>query len=163
MKCPLETREHPRLLLDFCSGRLDTVTAADLERHVAGCLACTHRCAKYRDLWSAMDDWRAHPISADFDRRFYERLGAEKKVAWWHRLWQPFWPRPAVPVAAAAALVALAGFMLETSNPKRTAEPPEPQAQTLEVEQVERTLEDLDMLRVLSQTARTEAEPQRSM
>jgi hypothetical protein len=53
--------------------------------------------------------------------------------------------RPALPLAAAACLVLVAGFIID--SPGRVAAPVAENPQVREVEQVERTLEDMEMLR----------------
>jgi len=161
MKCPSESPENG-LLLEYCSGRLAPPAAAALDRHLESCPRCARECARQRAVWNALDLWEAEPVTPDFDRRLYRRLEAGRSAAWWRRIVPPSLLRPALPLAAAAALL-LAGVWLQRPAGVRTAPPAEPRAQAMELEQVERTLDDLEMLRQFDLMAQKEAEPRRSM
>ena len=145
MKCPIETQENAGLLVDYCARRLNPETTAIVERHMESCL----RCQAFRDsqnaVWQALDAWEALPVSVDFDRRLYQRIDSEAHQGWWSRLMgsvRPVLLRPALPLAAAACLIVVGGFILE--NPNRASKDA---GATAEVDQVERTLQDLEMLR----------------
>src|SRR2546429_35515 len=90
MICPLEDRENAQQLLDYCTRNLDAQAAAILERHIAICPACREFADNQRAVWQALDAWEAAPVSADFDRRLYERI--EHDVPWWHGLVRPLRP-----------------------------------------------------------------------
>lgn len=150
MKCPIETQESAELLLDYCARRLPAEQMALLDRHMALCAACR----EFRDgqslVWEALDGWEAEPVSADFDRRLYARIEADEKSSWWRRMMDaigPYVARPMIPVTAVACLVVVGGLMLQSPETPTIA-PGEPSL-VQEVEQVERTLEDLEMLRTL--------------
>ena len=154
MRCPVECRENAEWLLDYCSRRLDAAKAAVLEKHMEVCPACRAFRDGQQTVWRALDAWEAMPVSGDFDRRLYRRIDTESQRSLWDRLMQPLRPmfvRPAFPLAA-ACLVVVAGFLIE-QNPALLAPPAQPsqiQAESIEAEQVERALEDIDMLRQLN-------------
>lgn len=154
MRCPIETQESAELLLDYCARKLPAEQTALLERHMASCAACR----EFRDgqalVWEALDSWQATPVSPDFDRRLYARIAEEDKSSWWRRAAStlaPFFARPLIPVTAAACLVVVGGLMLR--SPEMAPVAGNEAALTQEVEQVERTLEDLEMLRTLDLVA----------
>jgi len=153
MTCPIETRENAELLLDYCARKLDAETTRLLERHMQGCPACREFRAGQKLLWDALDAWEAMPVSGDFNRRLYRRIEEESRAGWRQRLmaWASW--RPALPVAAAACLVLAGSFILR--NPAVVPDV-SPEAVVTEVEQVERTLDDLEMLRQLNLVARVE-------
>src|SRR5262249_27811311 len=108
-------------------------------------------CREFRDgqraLWEALDQWEARPISPDFDRRLYRKIEEQEQLAWWSRAFRslrPMFVRPTLPLAATACLVLVAGFLID--GPARVNPVADSQIRG-EVEQVERTLDDLDMLR----------------
>jgi anti-sigma factor RsiW len=148
MKCPIETRDHTDRLLDYASGRLDAGAAAGLERHLETCAACREFVEGQQSVWQALDIWEAEPVSPDFDRRLLSRL--EPEQSWWSRLWSPLHParfRLGLGMGAAAALLIVAGALVQ----QRPGLPPLPtspsaQAGTLEPEQVEDALDEMEML-----------------
>ncbi len=151
MKCPIQT-DNAELLLAYCTRTLDGETAAILERHIDGCTQCLHFRDGQRAVWSALDHWEAMPASPDFDRRLYRRIEAEGQPGWWSRLFRQGGPvllRPAFPLAAVCLLL-VAGFLLEYPNLTNSPAGDASRAsavETLEADQVETTLDDVEMLR----------------
>lgn len=151
MACILRDRERATWLLDYCERKLSPALTAELERHLTVCPDCARAVDAQRQVWAALDGWEAPPVSPDFNARLYGRIEQESRRPWWRaitgeaRLWT--W-KPAMPLAAAClAILAVALF--------RAPSLPEPgtkaQADTIiDVEQVERTLHDLEMLEQLS-------------
>jgi hypothetical protein len=92
-------------------------------------------------VWSELDAWQPGKISADFDRDLYARITAEDR----RRTRLPL--RSVIPVAAACAAL-LAGYLLRPpSTPRRHTEPAVAIENRIDMEQVERALDDIDMLR----------------
>ena len=151
MRCPIEAQENAELLLAYCARTLDRETAAVLDRHMASCPACQQFQNGQQAVWDALDTWEAMPVSADFDRRLYHRIEEEVNASWWSRLMRPL--RPAllargVPLAAAACLLVIAGVILE--RPASVPPPDSSEAarvEAIQADQVERALDDLDVLR----------------
>ncbi len=84
-------------------------------------------------------------------------------MGWWARVFGPLRPvflRPALPLAAIACLVLVAGFIID--DPARIAMPSVENPQIREVEQLERTLDDLDMLRQFNLTLPVKEDDSRS-
>lgn len=127
MKCPA-----PETLFEYAQGEASPAVA----RHVAECAACRVAVDGHRAMWSALDEWEAPAISPDFNRKLYARIEADKRRS----------SRWLQPMAAAAALVIVAGtaWMVERPAPA----PAEPQMKSVSVE-IEDTLDDLEMLRQL--------------
>jgi anti-sigma factor RsiW len=146
MNCPIESR-NPEMLVAFAAAELDLETASALERHLAECPACRSLAAQQAEVWKALDAWEAPPVSADFDRRLYRRIADQAPISLWQRLMRPFRPLPlrrALPLTVAALLLLVAGLLLE--HPGKVA-PVEPRGETVRARQVERTLDDLELLR----------------
>ena len=164
MNCPIKTQENREWLLEYSAGRLEGERAAMVERHVEVCPACAQFVEGQRVVWNALGQWESPEISADFNRRLYQRIGQAKPATWLDRLARPFHPlwRPLVP-AAALCLLIVAGVALHT--PTATLNPNGPQAhvESVEPEQVERTLDDLQMLRELALTPPEEAKTTQPM
>jgi hypothetical protein len=163
MKCPLETRESAQWLLDYCTRKLEPESVATLERHIAICDGCREFARRQRAVWEALDAWEEAPVSVDFDRRLYRRI--EAQVAWWDPLLRPLRPLRhatlwrSVPAAAMVCLLLMAGVLLE--HPALSPAPVAPgdmaQVDSVQPEQVERTLDALEMLNEFSQHVRTDS------
>jgi hypothetical protein len=136
MRCPLEFDQSAELIVGYGARTLDPDTEAAFERHIGSCAACYQLAAAQKAVWTALDDaeWRELPVSADFDQRLFRRIEANEQRGWW-------WRRM-VPVAVGAALV-LAMFAFR--QPGSVPAPPPPQP-TLQIEQVEHALDDMDLL-----------------
>jgi len=170
MNCPIETQENAETLLAYCAGKLEPGAEVILETHIKACPQCRAFCEGQGTLWKALDVWEAPAVSADFDRRLYGRIEAEGSLSWWDRLVRPLRPmlirpvllRPTFAVAAACVIVT-AGFLLESPNRVGTVSPQGPAAEVIEVEQVERALDDLEMLREFSLVSMPETTAVKSM
>jgi hypothetical protein len=167
MNCPMETPGTAELLLDYCARKLNPESTAILERHFEICPSCRSFAEGQRAVWKALDsyaEWDAPPVSADFDRRLYERIEEiDKDVPWWDVLVRPLRVLTAHRgIAAAAACVLIAAGVLFEQQPRRQVEPVEPAKPTMAVvdvqpEQVEQALNEMDMLSEFSHKARTDA------
>lgn len=154
MHCPIQ-KENADVLLDYCARRLDAGRVAILERHAAGCPECRQALESQQAVWAALDAWDAMPVSLDFDRRLYRRIEEERRAGWLRGLWQRAFAsgenvlgRPAFGLAAACVTV-LAVFLVQSPVPVETESQPL-RAEVVDFEQVERTLEDIEMLKVLN-------------
>ena len=159
MKCPIETQETSEVLLACCARRLDAQTRALLERHMRDCPACREWYAGQRAVWDALDAWEPLPVSPDFDRRLYRAIDRDERSAWWRRLARPPGAallRRALPVMAAACLLVVAGALVDTSR-RPPARAGELRMDVVQAEQVERTLEDMELLQSLNQEVRAPA------
>ena len=148
MECPIKHGEGAELMIAYGAGTLAPETELALERHIQVCAKCREIAQAQKEVWSSLDTWTPAPVSPTFDERLYQRIAAEEQSKWWRRLFHANWSwRPAMPVAAAcAALVAvflLKGPAGDQQIPSQT--PPKPQ-----IEQVERALDDMEMLKQLS-------------
>ena len=160
MKCPIESQENSSLLLDYCARKIDPASAAVLERHIKACPACQEFQSAQQSLWSALDRWQPLPVSSDFDRRLYAVIDAEAVAPWWSRLTpvlRSHW-KPAVSLAAVClALIAVSLFQAPSTAPA-PVEPASPvRIEMVQMDQMERALEDLEMLRQFDLTAANES------
>jgi anti-sigma factor RsiW len=168
MSCQIRSEEHTDLLLAYAAGKLRGDAAAMLELHMKTCEDCAAFGRAQANVWNMLDNWEVRPVSADFNRQLYARLEAASSASWWERLGSavndfvhPLFARPAFPLAA-ASLVIVAGFVLD--HPGRSvvslsesalSKPADLRASSveinkvdkLEVDQVEATLDDIEMLR----------------
>jgi anti-sigma factor RsiW len=161
MKCEIETPDHVGRLLDYSAGRLDAVAARRIEAHLRGCPACRNFVAAQSAVWETLDRWQAAPVSPDFDRRLYQRI--RERVSWWEYLARPLRPllaRQGLPITAAAALVVVAGLLSQTPQRITAVEKTVPQVSQVEPpapDQVDRALDDMEMLRELNRLVHAEA------
>jgi len=149
MRCPIETRENAEMLLAYCSRKLDAESTAILEDHIRICPACREFAGGQQAVWKALDTWEATAVSADFDRRLYQRI--EKEVSWWDLLMRPFRPllfRQGLPIAAAVALVIGAGVLLQRPGAVPPASVPvSAQVDVVAPDQAEHALQEMEIMR----------------
>ena len=158
MRCPIETQEQAELLA-FHSRKLGATRNALLEDHVKTCAACQEYVSGQRAVWESLDAWEAPPVSADFDRRLYQRIQAE--VSWWDLLMRPFRPlvfRQGLPIAATAGLLLAAGLMLQRpAEVPPSAVPQSAQVEAWAPEQAQHALDEMEMMRELNRLVRQDA------
>jgi hypothetical protein len=159
MNCPMENREAEELLLNYVSGALDAQAAASFDQHILSCAACREFAHGQKAVWNALDLFEPATISGDFDRRLYQRI---EKVSWWDRmvaaLHSPALMHRGLPIAAVAAALLVAGVVWErpSAAPAKSQAPLSAQVQTLQPDQVQHALDDMEMLREFNHLMRSE-------
>lgn len=163
MDCPIRTQDNTDWLLDYAAGRLKREHAALMARHVETCQECARIVEAQQRVWNALSQWEVDPVSAGFDRRLYRTIGAQP-VSWKDRLFRPLAPlwRPLVPLAAACLLIVV-GVVLHAPQATPTAATSQAAVEKIEAEQVERTLDDMQMLRELEMTPKQEGKTSKSL
>jgi anti-sigma-K factor RskA len=143
--CPQKSGNGAEWIVAYAARTLDSGNEAAFERHLEACARCREMAAAQRAVWSALDAFPPLAVSSNFDARLYQRIAEEHPSAWWRRLFQADWSwRPAMPVAAACAVLVVA-FLVKNSGSSIT--PQQPTQPQLQIEQVERALDDMDMLK----------------
>ena len=167
MNCPLKTHNSD-LLLDDAAGTLarrslDAATMAALSEHMETCPDCRAFRAGQKMVWDALDLWEPGPVSQDFNRRLWQRIDAAAVAPWYVRLADSIrmtsW-KPMIPLTA-AILVIVGGFLLDHpgTNTKKTT----PDVTIIEADQVEQTLDDIQLLRQLDVTTTPQSTGQTRM
>jgi anti-sigma-K factor RskA len=139
MDCITKDERGTEILLDYCTGTLDSTKAVEVDRHVASCAGCRAMVEEQRAVFQAMDSWATPEISSNFDSRLYARISVER-----HSGWSGFfrnWWKPAIPVALAAAALSVL-FVVRSSAPVSN----HTRMEKADLEQVEQALDDMDML-----------------
>jgi hypothetical protein len=147
----MQSRENADVLLQYVERKLAPETAAAFEGHVEFCPACREALGAQQAVWSALDAWEAAEISPDFNRRLYQRIESERRRAWWKRMFEPVLPwsvRPAMPLAAACMVLMAVMVFRGPADPGWQGKSMR-SAESIDIEQVERTLDDLEMLQQL--------------
>jgi len=155
MHCPVQT-DNPEVLLDYCSRKLQEDLVSVVEQHIRGCTDCREFAEAQQQIWSALDAWTAEEVSSDFDGRLYARVETRANQGFWARVaGDRFTWKPALPFAAAGATAILAVLLVYPPSTIQSPDPVQPslRVESLEPEQVERTLEDIEMLRQLTAPA----------
>jgi anti-sigma factor RsiW len=151
--CPLELEDSIDLLLDYSAGKLEPAKMLMLEEHMDLCSACAAFRVGQAEVWQALDAWEPAPVSMDFNRRLWQKIDAVEAAPWYRKLADSLrmgaW-KPALPLTAAVFLVA-AGFMMDhqgavSVSPNISVSEV---ASVSEADQVEKTLDDLQLLRQL--------------
>ena len=153
MNCPIQNN-NSEILLDYCSRGLSLESTMLVEAHIESCLECKAVTASQKAVWDALDLWEAEPVSADFDRRLYERI--ERRAGLWARLSgfvSGIHLRPVFTLGAACATVVLAVLLSVPSMSVSNQSEPANRIETSEIEQAERALDDMDMLNKLGVVA----------
>lgn len=148
MHCPLQVTERAELATAYCAGKLDAEATIDFARHLETCESCRACVAAQKTVSEKLDAWETPEISPGFDRSLHQKIEAEYG-SWWSRLLGsglgPL-PRPLLPLAVACAVVLVALLL----QPSRNASAPPARVESVDIEQVERVLEDLEMLQQLN-------------
>lgn len=149
MRCPVQDG-NPDILLDYCARRLTPEVASILVEHMAVCEDCRRIAEAQEHVWAALDTWKPMPVSEDFDERLYARISAEERRSFWSRLLgdRLSW-KPALSLAGACAALVFAVY-LNAPAPAPAPLPETSRIDAMETEQIERAVEDMDMLRQLS-------------
>ena len=159
MNCPMETGGNAEHLLDYVAGKLNAGERAQMTQHIEACEACRQLAGGQQAVWSALEDWEPAAVSLDFDRRLFQRIEQEP-VSWWRRLSSQLSPifRHAVPVAATAAVVLMAGLMMSRpSAPPQLPVEKSAQVEALPPDQLAHALDDMEMLRDLNHLVSADA------
>ncbi|HXA64779.1 MAG TPA: zf-HC2 domain-containing protein [Bryobacteraceae bacterium] len=145
MECP-KNSDGAELIVAYAAGMLDSGDQAAFERHLKSCASCRQMAAAQQAVWSALDELSPLPVSSNFDAKLYQRIAEEQQLGWWQHGWfRADWSwRPAMPVAAACVVLIIA-FLVKNSGPVITQQ--EQVQPKLQIEQVERALDDMDMLK----------------
>ena len=153
MQCPLKTGDTD-LLLDDAAGTLsrrglDAITMAALSEHMETCADCLAFRAEQKSVWGALDLWEPAPVSQDFNRRLWHRIENAAAAPWYARLADSLrmasW-KPLIPLTAAILVIA-GGFLLDHPGAPKTHD-----VTIIEADQVEQTLDDIQLLRQLDLT-----------
>ena len=152
MRCPVQNG-NPDILLDFCARRLPPEAEAILSQHMLVCLECRQIAEAQETVWSALDSWKPESISPDFDDRLYARITEEERRTFWSRIFgdRLSW-KPALPLAAGCAAMALALIVNMPRHAPVSVQAPEMRVENIDAEQLERAVEDMEMLRQFSST-----------
>jgi anti-sigma-K factor RskA len=170
MDCIKKSKQGAEILTDYCAGILDPAVAAAIDTHIEQCAECREMVEAQRVVWEMLDAWTPLEVSRNFDARLYARIADERASPAWRqwlgRVFRPATPyrlwKPAVSLAAAAAVLALA---LVVGVPDRTPfahTPPSAFKSTtvqaaagseeVDLQQVQQALDDLELLTPIGQS-----------
>ncbi len=148
MQCPMKTSAGNETLIAYGARALTPEAETEFVRHFSGCDSCRSVAEAQRTLWGTLDQWQPLAISRDFDQKLYARIEEDRQRPWFTRLFDWNWSwRPAMPVAAACTAV-IAAFLIRGPLLDQKAGPVV-QPANVDIEQVERALDDMDMLKQL--------------
>lgn len=158
MRCPLKAGERAGEAYQRANEAILAYGAAvdqgGFSQHLEECRECRHLAHAQREVWSKLDAWTPTPMPSNFDERLYARIEAYQQQSWWNRTLASFtgkWSwKPAMPLAVACTAL-VAAFMLN-SPLARHAQAPRLEVLSesrIDLQQVERALDDLDMLKQL--------------
>lgn len=163
----MNCQQANELLIEYLDGRLDADRRAQVESHLATCVACRERVAEFRALSALLEEWQPEGPSPAFDTRLAERI--ESSTA----SWRPAWLQPAYLAVVAAVVLIVVGLMLWSrpgieqrsavavkttpAAPQANVQAREPQSELSQEERIQllenlavlenaQTLEDLDVL-----------------
>lgn len=153
MICPLTAEQDLELLLDYSAGKLNQADSLRIEQHRSVCAECAAFLSGQTEIWQTLDLWEPEPISIDFNRRLWQRIDAEAPRTWREQLaeffragsWKTAWP------LATAVVLVIAGFTMDhTVAPHtpgaRIAGDISARVSEIDADQVEKTLDDLQLL-----------------
>ena len=145
MECPQENGDGAELIVAYAARALDSEDRAEFERHLEFCARCRDVSSAQRALWLALDELPPLRVSSNFDAQLYRRIAEEQQRSWWQRFLPAEWSwRPAIPVAAVSAILIVAFLVKDSASSLALQQQPQPK---LQIEQVERALDDMDLLK----------------
>jgi anti-sigma factor RsiW len=158
MNCPTGKNEVAEILLAYCAHKLSPLQTAEFEIHLKQCADCSRLVAAQKHVWSALEVWTPGPVSTNFDARLYARIAKDQTLPawqlWLRRIFRPPVPYPlwksAVPLFAVCALLAV-GLAVRMPDAGSVLHP-QLRADKIDIEKVEQTLEDFDILTPPAQT-----------
>lgn len=162
--CPINEQKDPQILLDYVARSTTPIESALVETHAADCEPCQTFIAEQSMVWSALDRFEAPEVSLNFDRELYAKIAQQNREQWWKRVWrrvfeagEPGSWRPAAAMSAALVVV-FAVVLIQAPGAhhevRSMTAPKSGIEQTAaihdnDLESVELTLEDLEMLKVV--------------
>jgi len=170
MRCPIKVGNEAEVLVAYTTGTMTPAEQEAFELHMAECAGCRELAGAQKSVWGALDLWKLPPVSDEFDRKLHARIAEEARLPWWKRQWSTlshlgFWFswKPAIPVGVACAAL-VGAFVLHgpamhpaMHNVAPGAAPAavrsQQDAQKMDVDEVERALDDMDMLKQLDAPA----------
>ena len=156
MGCSLNKRFAEELVVEYAAGTLGERAQSDFVRHMQSCASCRDLLAQQSAVWSVLDEWQALPASADFDRKLTERIASAHRAAWWNSPAVNWALGPLIAVVAAVAILACA-FLVKEGVRVQHSPDAAPKAR-IEL-QVERALDDMDLLKQIGIDAGSETPP----
>jgi anti-sigma factor RsiW len=140
MKCPNKLDEQ--ILVEYCSGTLDARRASEVEGHAAQCAECAASIAEQNSVLNVLDDFTVPQVTPEFNARLYARIEQEQRGRWWKQFWHTAWKPALATVGVGAALV----IGLTVNVPQASDAPRKGSVESVDMDQVEHALEDLDLL-----------------
>lgn len=164
-RCPLQEGEQATTFLAWMDRSLGSEEMAALELHAQQCPSCREVIEGQKAVWSALDAWEPESVSQGFNRRLYAAIDAEQARPWWKRAFGaalPFPVRPAIPVAASCLLL-IGVFLFRAPEPVELENKQAGVFERVDVEQVDRSLDDLNLLRELNEELKAESAGTKSL
>ena len=161
MNCPFRNRDRNHnedeidILLDYAAGLLEASRAAQLRRHAQTCNECSVFLNGQSQVWGVLDEFSAPALTVNFTPGVWQKIDAgAASETWFTRFCQAMregiW-RPAIALAVTAAFIAT-GFVYDHRASAVTVS-------VAEADQLQHTLEDLQLLQSLNASAAALAEP----
>ena len=168
MKCGLKEAEKAELLLQHTS-----VAAVS---HFELCQSCRDASLSQVALWKSLDAWSVPEVSSGFNRTLYAKIDAASAEPWYERLAaviRPAFAQPSIALGLAGIVLAI-GFVLDhqstavftaasTRSHASLQVAPAVPVSGVEAEQVEKTLDDLEMLRQFDPASEEKENASKSM
>ncbi|MDQ6760905.1 MAG: hypothetical protein M3Z32_13715 [Acidobacteriota bacterium] len=162
MDCPLKAgqrsgefyRQANEAILAYGAGAESSNDYSAFSTHLQHCSDCQRAALAQREVWSELEGWKPSPVPAGFDERLYARIQEYEQQPWWTRTWAGVsgkWSwKPAMP-AAVACTVLIAAFLLHSplANDRQAPHADTAAEARIDLLQVERALDDMDMLKQL--------------
>ena len=146
------------VLLDFVAGSLDPRLIAQVEKHAVECGACQTFVAQQAEVWAALEGDAAPAVSADFDARLYSKIAEADAESWWTRTWRwftamatPSYTRPAMALSVALTVIVAVSLTQGNRLDVPVAGTQAVAVQTSDLDAIEQTLSDLEMLQTLGE------------
>jgi hypothetical protein len=167
-------RNHERgadLLVGYLEGSLPEAERVEVDQHASQCTECHGLLS----VQTTLDEYEVPEVSLDFDARLYAKIAADSEQSWWSR-WMPRLTFAPIMGGSAVLAMTVAVFMMVHGSSSQPGQPvtvggpvaaqvdAQPAASDgdlkqasvdREIEQLERDLEDVELLMPASKTAKS--------
>jgi len=171
--CPWASRSGEARLLAFVAGRVRGPDGIRLRAHLEDCHRCSEYVAKQKAIWGILDEWEPEFTRPDFTSDVVVRVNNLPPENWFVQSGRFIMARMFRPACTVATISALLAISLYIRNPfvTSTQAPFAPRVvaaapqgiSPVEAEQMDRALDDLQLLHQLDALSDSSKDAPRSM
>ena len=171
--CPKAIRGGEATLVAFVAGKVRGPDGARLRAHLEDCERCRDYVEGQRAIWQLLDDWQPELQNTNFNSDFASRLAHLPPEPWFVEIGRRVAARMLKPAFTFSAIAAVLAVSVYVRNPfvasghtqfvPRTVASAPRVISPVEAEQVDRAIDDMQLLHQLDSFSEVSKDPARSM